>query len=263
MNTNITQDYLLATPTNCYLVSLAASDGIFLAASTVTELKYLHSTESASCFDWFHYFGCVFFSFIPYLAINTSSLSITAFTIERYFGICDPIRASYMCTVKRAKSIILGIWLFSIIYNSPWLYLVDLKLNHTEYICNFRLNRDHFAYKVVKMLGIVVVIFAICWLPYRAMVAYNSFASHKWAPDWYIYASKTMIFINCAINPIVYNLMSAKFRNAFSRLLHANSKAIYEKASKKSKAMKMMCQTLDNDNCYKDRTTTEVTALLQ
>lgn len=59
---------------------------------------------------------------------------------------------SYMCTVERAKAIILGIWLFSIIYNSPWLYLVDLKLNQTEYICNFRLNRDHFAYKVRQTL---------------------------------------------------------------------------------------------------------------
>lgn len=28
-----------------------------------------------------------------------------------------------------------------------------------------------------------------------------------------------MIFFNCAINPILYNLMSAKFRQAFGRLL--------------------------------------------
>lgn len=34
-------------------------------------------------------------SFLPYLAINLSSMSITAFTIERYFGICHPYRARF------------------------------------------------------------------------------------------------------------------------------------------------------------------------
>ena len=53
-----------------------------------------------------------------------------AFTIERYIGICHPMRAQYICTVKRAKMIIAGIWLFSLIYNSPWLFLITLKDLH-------------------------------------------------------------------------------------------------------------------------------------
>jgi thyrotropin-releasing hormone receptor len=73
------------------------------------------------------------------------------------------------------------------------------------------------------MLAVVVFIFAVCWLPYRAMVMYNSFASALgwpfWNSDWFIYMSKTMIFFNCAINPILYNLMSGRFRQAFLRLL--------------------------------------------
>lgn len=39
--------------------------------------------------------GCAVMSFLPYLAINLSSMSITAFTIERYFGICHPYRARF------------------------------------------------------------------------------------------------------------------------------------------------------------------------
>lgn len=35
------------------------------------------------------------------------------------------------------------------------------------------------------MLALVVLIFAVCWLPYRAMVMYNSFTVKKWDPDWY------------------------------------------------------------------------------
>ena len=40
--------------------------------------------------------------------------------------------------------------------------------------------------QVVKMLALVVIVFATCWLPYRAMVMYNSFAQDKWSPDWYV-----------------------------------------------------------------------------
>lgn len=39
------------------------------------------------------------------------------------------------------------------------------------------------------MLALVVFIFAVCWLPYRAMVMYNSFAKNfnaeMWNPEWY------------------------------------------------------------------------------
>lgn len=39
-------------------------------------------------------------------------------------------------------------------------------------------------FQVVKMLAVIVAVFAVCWLPYRAMVMYNSFATSKWDPDW-------------------------------------------------------------------------------
>ncbi|KAF7640473.1 Thyrotropin-releasing hormone receptor [Meloidogyne graminicola] len=266
-------------------------------------------------------------------------MSIMSFTIERFIGICYPLRARYICTVKRAKLIILFIWCFSILYNSPWFYLATLKeiegvVDGKE--CSFRLSRDNWTYKVVfmadfltfyvlpmflyiylygkiaytltkcewiigtgsatsrinnnnnsrqnkhfqngtntsinskssfklserpsnnnqnilesqnsngfrrasttttksklqviKMLALVAFIFAVCWLPYRAMVMYNSFASainwEVWDFDWLIYMSKTMIFFNCAINPVLYNLMSSRFRKAFRLLIGGQKRHI-------------------------------------
>uniref|UniRef100_A0A0N5BW54 Thyrotropin-releasing hormone receptor n=1 Tax=Strongyloides papillosus TaxID=174720 RepID=A0A0N5BW54_STREA len=286
----------MITPTNCYLCSLATSDCLFFLCTAPTELSYLHNSNFV-----FGSIGCALSSYLPFLSINTSSLSIAAFTIERYIGICHPIRARYICTVKRAKHIILGIWIFCVLYNSPWLYLASLRRDEYGIECNFSLARNNWTYKVmflgdffgfyvspmilyfliygkiaytlsknrmkhscqtsnnnkkrqclgtsklfnetesvdfvsnnrvnglkannqvIKMLALVVVVFAVCWLPYRAMVMYNSFSKIKWAPDWYIFFSKTMIFINCAINPILYNHMSKKFRDAFRRLFSSTS----------------------------------------
>ncbi|KAF1771085.1 hypothetical protein GCK72_002910 [Caenorhabditis remanei] len=295
----------MKTPTNCYLVSLAASDTLFFFASMPHEMMYLLGPNDHYLFGKV---GCVLLTYLPYLAMNTSSLSILAFTIERYYGICNPYKARTMCTVKRATCIICGIWVFSMLYHSYWLFLATLIQDDIGTSCSFRLERNSHAYKivflldfvlwyvlpilcdiiiyakigitlsqcgdkikksvkpkkisvsndmsiieksktsstsmghysgrdshisgkrnstrgknqVVKMLAIVVAVFAICWLPYRGMVVYNSFVSdpkYSWSPDWYINLSKTLVFINCAINPILYNLMSARFRAAFKSLL--------------------------------------------
>ncbi len=77
------------TPTNCYLVSLAVSDCMFFLATTPTELQYLHVSVTEYLFGDV---GCALLTYLPYLAINTSSLSITAFTVERFIGICYPLR---------------------------------------------------------------------------------------------------------------------------------------------------------------------------
>ena len=49
--------------------------------------------------------------------------------------------------MKRAKLIILFIWCFCILYNSPWLYLATLKEVQDGIECNFRLSRDNWTYK--------------------------------------------------------------------------------------------------------------------
>ncbi|CAI5438187.1 unnamed protein product [Caenorhabditis angaria] len=311
----------MKTPTNCYLVSLAASDTLFFFASMPHEMMYLIGNGDHYIFGSI---GCALLTYLPYLAMNTSSLSITAFTVERFIGICYPYRARTMCTVKRAKLIICMLWIVSIIYHSQWLFLAAVVEDKYGTACSFRLERNDLSYKivfladffflyvvpmlldiiiyvkigitlsqcsdkikksvkplsmkteathanvtmipatnttttvttklsvsgytgrdshisgkrnsskgrnqVVKMLALVVAVFAICWLPYRGMVMYNSFVSAEkhWSPDWYINLAKTLIFINCAINPILYNLMSARFRAAFRSLLSKRKRSTYQ-----------------------------------
>ncbi|KAK2184189.1 hypothetical protein NP493_278g00005 [Ridgeia piscesae] len=69
------------------------------------------------------------------------------------------------------------------------------------------------------MLAIVVCMFAVLWMPYRVYVVYNSLARQKFTDHWFLLFCRLMVYMNSAINPILYNAMSAKFRRAFGHLL--------------------------------------------
>ncbi|XP_055343531.1 thyrotropin-releasing hormone receptor-like [Paramacrobiotus metropolitanus] len=73
--------------------------------------------------------------------------------------------------------------------------------------------------QVLRMLVIIVVLFAVAWLPFRGLLIYNSFASEPWMDIWYLFAAKTLIYFNSAMNPILYNVMSRRFRLAFNRIV--------------------------------------------
>lgn len=136
----------MKTPTNCYLVSLSIADLIVLVASVPNEIISYYVLGDK--WIWGR-IGCALFIFLQYFGINASSLSITAFTIERYIAICHPMRAQKVCTVHRAKRIISGVWIFAFIYCSPWLFLTKTKpiyyKGHTDIeTCIFALSRKFY-----------------------------------------------------------------------------------------------------------------------
>uniref|UniRef100_A0A8C5PQ86 Thyrotropin-releasing hormone receptor n=1 Tax=Leptobrachium leishanense TaxID=445787 RepID=A0A8C5PQ86_9ANUR len=72
--------------------------------------------------------------------------------------------------------------------------------------------------QVTKMLAVVVILFALLWMPYRTLVLVNSFMSNPYLDAWFLLFCRICVYANSAINPVIYNLMSQKFRSAFKRL---------------------------------------------
>ncbi|OCT58598.1 thyrotropin-releasing hormone receptor [Xenopus laevis] len=72
--------------------------------------------------------------------------------------------------------------------------------------------------QVTKMLAVVVVLFALLWMPYRTLVLVNSFMDKPYLDPWFLLFCRICVYANSAINPVIYNLMSQKFRTAFKRL---------------------------------------------
>ena len=83
--------------------------------------------------------------------------------------------------------------------------------------------------RVIYMLGSVVVVFFICWLPMRVMTLWQIFVSEEVFQSLsfhtlmiMIIIFRIMLYINSAINPLVYNLISTKFRGAFRDALNCD-----------------------------------------
>ncbi|XP_049890786.1 thyrotropin-releasing hormone receptor b [Epinephelus moara] len=277
----------MRTPTNCYLVSLAVADLMVLTAAGLPTI-----TDSIFGSWVFGRYGCLCITYFQYLGINASSCSITAFTIERYIAICHPIKAQFLCTLSRAKKIILFVWAFTSLYCVMWFYLSDIQEqvydNITIITCGYRVPRKFYLpiyffdfgvffvlplllsavlygliarilflnplpsdpkdkkkngqnnhtnnkktscknsrhssstatsrRQVTKMLAVVVILFAALWMPYRTLVVVNSFLDRAYLDSWFLLFCRICIYLNSAINPVIYNAMSQKFRAAFRKI---------------------------------------------
>ncbi|KAE8288461.1 Thyrotropin-releasing hormone receptor [Larimichthys crocea] len=262
----------MRTPTNCYLVSLAAADLMVLTAAGLPNIT------DALCGQWvFGYVGCLGITYFQYLGINASSCSISAFTVERYIAICHPIKAQFLCTLSRAKKIIMLVWALTSVYCVMWLFLSDTKKlvydNVVLLTCAYKVSRSHYLpiyftdfairkestkkwkketgsqgrrmistnssssttaasrRQVTKMLAVVVILFALLWMPYRTLVVVNSFLDKAYLDTWFLLFCRLCIYLNSAINPVIYNAMSQKFRAAFKKLCHCGPQRMEKPAS--------------------------------
>ncbi|XP_061122946.1 thyrotropin-releasing hormone receptor b [Syngnathus typhle] len=286
----------MRTPTNCYLVSLAAADLMVLTVAGVPT-----AVEGAVGSWVLGRWGCLCITYLQYLGINASSCSIAAFTVERYIAICHPIKAQFLCTLSRAKKIILLVWTLTSAYCVMWFYLADLQVlvydNAKVMACGYRVPRKLYLpvyfldfgvffvvplllsavlygligrilfinplpsnpkerqrlqrhdnnhrdeakrscrnsrhssstaasrRQVTKMLAVVVILFAALWMPYRTLVVVNSFLERPYLDSWFLLFCRLCVYLNSAINPLIYNAMSQKFRAAFLKICRCGASA--------------------------------------
>ena len=107
----------MCTSTNCYLLALAMADLLFLVIfSTSLWIHYFHDGTQT------HYNYVIFVSYAMIFAsvFLVSSVWLTVMlAIERYIAICRPFYAPRVCTVQRARIIIVVIFAVSFIVRTP------------------------------------------------------------------------------------------------------------------------------------------------
>lgn len=91
--------------------------------------------------------------------------------------------------------------------------------------------------QVVLMLGSVVLSFFLCLIPFRIFILWiivvpDETVNRLGVEKYYniLYFCRIMVYLNSAINPILYNLMSSKFREGF--LLCSKNRKLYFRRSR-------------------------------
>uniref|UniRef100_A0A8C4RPZ2 G-protein coupled receptors family 1 profile domain-containing protein n=1 Tax=Erpetoichthys calabaricus TaxID=27687 RepID=A0A8C4RPZ2_ERPCA len=72
--------------------------------------------------------------------------------------------------------------------------------------------------KASKTLGIVVLVFLLCWLPFYVCTILNQFMSYP-VPSYAFCACWWLAFVNSGINPIIYALFYPWFRKSFKLMV--------------------------------------------
>lgn len=146
----------MQSSTNCYLVSVAVADLLVLSSSIIPFLFHINYVIE----HWvLPYSACSFIIFLQYLSVNSSALTITSFSFERWVAICYPMKAHTMCTISRAVKIVISIWIFNLIYNSSWIYLTGIvKIHYSNVsfkpVCTFTLERRN--YLTIYMIDFIL-----------------------------------------------------------------------------------------------------------
>uniref|UniRef100_A0A8C6VVB1 Neuromedin U receptor 1 n=1 Tax=Nothobranchius furzeri TaxID=105023 RepID=A0A8C6VVB1_NOTFU len=285
---------VMQTPTNYYLLSLAASDLLVLLLGMPLELYEMQQNYPFLLGEG----GCYFKIFLFETVCFASILNVTALSVERYVAVVHPLKVKHLDTRAHVKRVIFMLWGLSMLCAVPntslhgiavlpprfgrefprsaichvvkptWMYkliilistlvffvlpmfiisilylLIGLRLHREKIITvvganpsfgTDSLSKSHKQrlskrnLQVTKMLCVLVVVFGICWALFhvdRLMWSYMDMSSvqHLKLFENVHIISGVFFYLSSAVNPVLYNFMSTRFREMF-RHITCHSKA--------------------------------------
>ncbi|XP_078800215.1 substance-K receptor isoform X3 [Oryzias latipes] len=189
----------MRTVTNYFIVNLAFSDVSMATFNTLFNFVYaLHN-------DWYFGLGyCRFQNFFPITAMFSSIYSMAAISVDSY-----------------QFAVILLVYLFPLLVMLVTYSLVGRSLwgGHIPGEAT-----DHYhsqitsKRKVVKMMVVVVVTFALCWLPYHVYFILGTFNIDIYKQHYIqqVYLAIFWLAMSSTMyNPIIYCCLNQRFRAGF------------------------------------------------
>uniref|UniRef100_A0AAY4CW77 G-protein coupled receptors family 1 profile domain-containing protein n=1 Tax=Denticeps clupeoides TaxID=299321 RepID=A0AAY4CW77_9TELE len=236
------------TPTNFYLFSLAVSDLLLLLLGMPLELYEMWmcfaSILNVTALSVERYIAVVHPLKAKYVVTRTHAKRVI-FSIWAASVLCampntslhgiltlppgsgaSGIPDSAICTLVRPR------WMYNLIVQLTTLLfflLPVLTVSVLYLLIGLQLHRERMCHngqlktrrrQVTKMLFVLVVVFGICWAPFHTDRLMWSFID-QWTTDQleifqYVHViSGVFFYLSSAINPILYNLMSTRFRKMF------------------------------------------------
>uniref|UniRef100_A0A2K5PWD3 Adenosine receptor A2 n=1 Tax=Cebus imitator TaxID=2715852 RepID=A0A2K5PWD3_CEBIM len=246
----------LQTPTNCFLVSLAAAMALGLFA-----IPFAITVSLGFCTDSC---GCLFLACFVQALTQSSIFSLLAVAVDRNLTVCVPLRYKSSVTGTRARGVIAVLWVlafepwdgttnetcclvkclfenvvpmsymvyfnfFGCVLPPPLIMLVIYikifmvacrQLQRTE-LMNHSRTTLHREIHAAKSLAMIVGIFPLCWLPVHAVNCVTLFqpAQGKNKPKSAMNMAILLSHANSVVNPIVYAYRNRDFRYTFHKII--------------------------------------------
>uniref|UniRef100_A0A8C6WTE1 G-protein coupled receptors family 1 profile domain-containing protein n=1 Tax=Neogobius melanostomus TaxID=47308 RepID=A0A8C6WTE1_9GOBI len=237
----------LHSPTNLILISLAASD-VFVGILVIP----VESHMSRTCWALGDLM-CVVYYVVPVTLVSASVGNMVLISVDRYVAICDPMHYQTRITMKVIGISVAVCWLGSLLYTDtscrgecvitvsgeadlvivfiiPVTVIVVLYLRvFVVAVSQARAMRSHIhqqnvvsvtarksEIKAARNLGVVVVVFLICYSPYYCMSLTGG--------DLLIGSPTEMLisfwmYFNSTLNPVIYALFYPWFRKAMKLIV--------------------------------------------
>ena len=119
----------MRSSTNHYLTALAFWDSVVLICTFL--LIGLIGVEFEAYANNVHPYIVAYIYPVALIAQTATIWLTVSFTVERYIAVCHPLKAASMCTISRAKFVILGVSVGSTLYNIPRWF--DFRPKHHFY----------------------------------------------------------------------------------------------------------------------------------
>uniref|UniRef100_A0A3B4TWJ4 Growth hormone secretagogue receptor type 1 n=1 Tax=Seriola dumerili TaxID=41447 RepID=A0A3B4TWJ4_SERDU len=247
----------MRSSTYLYLSSMAVSDLLILLLLPL-DLYKLWRPRPWLLGD----LACKLTMFLSECCTFCTILHITFLSLERYMAVCWPITAKTLVTRRRTRALIGCLWLGAAVSAAPVLVMVGVEeLDKRECRCTHYAvssgllsammilsnlyfliplcilglvysligrtlwlrpqssRKDQSHRHTVKMLGVIVLAFVLCWLPFHVGRTIFSLS----LGTYFNLVSSVLFYLSAAVNPLLYNLMSARYRHAVHSLIHTHS----------------------------------------
>ncbi|XP_042335714.1 growth hormone secretagogue receptor type 1-like isoform X1 [Sceloporus undulatus] len=169
---------------------------------------------------------------IWFCSLLTATPILFLFGVEHHNGSLPEETNECKCIEEAARSGLLKTmaWLSTLYFFLPVSCLVLLygmicrKLWRTahELEGQHAATRERHHQQTIKMLAVVVVAFVLCWLPLhvgRILFAQGSMVLYE-ISQYFNLVSMLLFYLGASVNPILYNVMSQKYRKTVCKFLH-------------------------------------------
>lgn len=116
-----------------YLAALAVADFGFLAVVLIVHCSFNNIFDIYNTNGW-----CQFFVYLSSVCASLSVWLVVAFTIERFIAVQYPLQRPHICTVSRAKAVVVSLTIFALVSQSYLFWIAGMVPIKDRLECEMR-----------------------------------------------------------------------------------------------------------------------------